>query len=166
MTRLGPRGSIGSMTTEDTAALKAMLTEVNAKGAGPWRITDRGDFWSFSREEENEDGDVGDDCPSKVIVALLNAAPELLEATDEVARLQAENRVLRAELDGFLPSMDGGPSAASEALGTNAALRSLVAAWKPVVRAADEWQGCGRTKEAKLLGALYALTDAQREAAR
>lgn len=107
-----------------------------------------------------------DDCPSKVIVALLNAAPELLEATDEVARLQAENRVLRAELDGFLPSMDGGPSAASEALGTNAALRSLVAAWKPVVRAADEWQGCGRTKEAKLLGALYALTDAQREAAR
>jgi len=150
------------MTTEDTAALRAMLTEVNAKGAGPWRITDQGDFWAFTREEENEDGDVGDDCPSEVIVALLNAAPELL---DEVERLQAENRVLRAELDGFLPSMDGGTSASEQALGTNAALRSLVAAWKPVVRAADEWQGCGRTKEAKLLGALYALTDAQREAA-
>jgi hypothetical protein len=84
------------MTTEDTAALRAMLAEVNAKGAGPWRITDQGDFWSFSREEENEDGDVGDDCPSEVIVALLNAAPELL---DDVDRLQAENRVLRAAVD-------------------------------------------------------------------
>jgi len=89
----------------------------------------------------------------------------LAQAAAEVERLRVENRVLRDELDGFLPAMDGGPSASEQSLGTNAALRSLVAAWKPVVRAADEWQGCGRTKEAKLLGALYALTDAQREAA-
>ena len=145
-----------------------MLAEVNAKGAGPWRITDQGDFWSFSREEENEDGDVGDDCPSEVIVALLNAAPELL---DDVDRLQAENRVLRAELDGFLPSMDGGTSASEQALGTNAALRSLVAAWKPVVQAARVWRrdySIGRSSpdsRTALRAAVDALTDAQREAA-
>lgn len=159
------------MTTEDTAALRAMLAEVNAKGAGPWRITDQGDFWSFSREEENEDGDVGDDCPSKVIVALLNAAPELLDAADERDRLQAENRVLRAELDGFLPSMDGGPSASSEALGTNAALRSLVAAWKPVVQWAEAWRrdySMGKERPSTrmaLRDAVDALTDQQRRAA-
>jgi len=98
------------------------------------------------------------------------AVTEAESAAAELERLRQENAVLRGELDGFLPPMDGrGTTASGEALQTNAALRSLVAAWQPVVRAADAWQGAGggdRAAEAKLLEALYGLTDAQREAAR
>jgi len=91
------------MTKEDTVALRTMLAAANEKGAGPWRITDRGDFWSFSRGEENEAGHVGDDCPSELIVALLNAAPDLLDQMERYAEWHAtalkENDELVADLN-------------------------------------------------------------------
>ena len=56
--------------------------------------------------------------------AAVEALPGLL---DKIDKLHIENSALRGELDSFLPAMDGGQSASSEALATNAWLRVEVA---------------------------------------
>lgn len=72
--------------TANLTELRRLLAEANATGAGPWREVDRGDFVSVAREDVDEDGDWSDDWPGELIVALLNAAPALL---DELERLRS-----------------------------------------------------------------------------